>query len=139
MAKQVFINGYLSVNGVNVSSLVSSIMLDLKKADVQVTSMGAGGVQRLAGIEDDSIGADFWQDFTPGETDATMYPLFAAGSVFPATVMAGGTVASATNPWYSGLVIITEYPAITGKVGDGLAASIKMVVSGTVTRGTTGP
>lgn len=139
MAKQVFINGYLSVNGVNVSSLVSDITLDLTAADVQVTSMGAGGVQRLQGLQDNKITANFWQDFTPGETDATLWPLFQSGSVFPATVMASGSSASSTNPWYSGQAIITDYPAIGGKVGDGLAASVTMVISGTASKGTSGP
>lgn len=139
MAKQVFTNGYLSVNGVDVSSLVSDITLDLTAADVPVTSMGAGGVQRLSGLQDNKISANFWQDFTPGETDQTLYPLFSAGSVFPATVMAVKGTASSTNPYYSGQCIITDYPPIGGKVGDGLAASVTMVVSGTITRGTVGP
>lgn len=139
MAKQVFTNGYLSVNGVDVSSLVSDITLDLTKADVDVTSMGAGGKQRLAGLEDNKISANFWQDFTPGETDVTLIALFQAGSIFPATVMANKGSASSTNPFYSGLALITDYPAIAGKVGDGLAASVTMVISGTITRGTVGP
>lgn len=138
-AKQVFTNGYLSINGVDVSSLVSDITLDLTAADVDVTSMGAGGKQRLQGLQDNKITANFWQDFTAGETDQTLSALFQSGSVFPATVMADKGAASSTNPWYSGLCIIIDYPAIAGKVGDGLAASVQMVVSGTITRGTTGP
>ena len=140
MAKLVFLDGYISVNGVDLSDHASDITLDLTKADIQTTTMGQKGVSRLAGLEDDKITVTFFQDFAAAEIDATLQPLWSAGSLFPGTVMAvktGG--ASSTNPTYSGTFIILDYQPVAGKVGDALATTVTMSTSGTITRGTTGP
>ena len=139
MAKLVFTNGYVSLNGVNLSDHVSQIGLDLTFADVDVTAMGAGGKQRLSGLQDNKVTLTMWQDFAAAEVDATLQGWAQGGSILAATILASGTAASSTNPYYSGQCVITDYQPISGKVGDGLSASVTLVVSGTITRGTTGP
>lgn len=136
MAKLVFLNGYVSINSVDLSDHASEIALELSKEQVDVTSMGANAHQRLAGLEDDKLTVTWWQDFAASEIDATLYPIWQGGTAVPFKVAAAGSTISSTNPSYSGSVILADYNPIDGKVGDGLSAKVSFLVSGTVTRGT---
>lgn len=136
MAKLVFLNGAAKVNGVDLSDHISEISLQLSKEQVDVTAMGANAHQWLGGLENDKLTITFWQDFAASEVDATLYPIWSAGTAVSATVWAAGTTSSATNPFYGMSVILADYDPIDGKVGDGLSAKVSFMVSGTVTRGT---
>lgn len=137
MGKLVLTNAAVTVAGVDLSDHVSDVELDLTAADVDVTAMGAGGKQRLAGLQDNKVTITFWQDFAASSVDATLYAAFAAGSLVAFSVAAAGTAyAIPGNPKFSGTAIITDYPPIGGGVGDGLKVKATLSVSGTVTRGT---
>jgi hypothetical protein len=131
-----FVNGYLSIAGTNLSARVESMTLELAKADVNYTAMGDGGNTRVAGLEDDKLTVNFWQDFAASQVDATLLPIFQAGTAVAFKMGANGTAFSSTNPSYSGSVVLIDYQPIAGKVGDALAAPVQFVVSGTVTEGT---
>lgn len=137
MAKLVFLNGSVTINGVDLSDHVSELSLELSKEQVDVTAMGANAHQWLGGLENDKLTVTWWQDFATSEVDATLYPIWSAGTAVAFSVWAAGTTTSSTNPKYSGSVILADYTPIDGKVGDGLAAKVSFMVSGTVTRGTT--
>ena len=136
MAKLVFLNGAVKINGVDLSDHTSEIALELSKEQVDVTAMGANAHQWLGGLENDKLTVTWWQDFAASEVDATLYPIWSGGTAVSATVWANGTVTSSTNPYYAMSVILADYNPIDGKVGDGLSAKVSFVVSGTVTRGT---
>lgn len=136
MGKQVFTNATLVLAGTDLSDHVAEVTLDMSIADVPVTAMGAGGVQRLAGLEDSKLDVTFWQDFAASSVDKTLIAIRNGGTAVPFTLSASGTAYSDTNPKYAGSVIMTDYPPIGGKVGDGLQAKASFVVSGTITRGT---
>lgn len=136
MAKLVFLNGYVTVNGVDLSDHASEIHLELSKEQVDVTAMGANAHQWLGGLENDKMTVVWWQDFAASEVDATLYPIWSGGTAVAFKVAAAGSTISSTNPSYSGSVILADYAPISGKVGDGLASSVSFMVSGTVTRGT---
>ena len=137
MAKLVFLNGYVQVNGVDLSDHASQIQLQLSKEQVDVTAMGANAHQWLAGLENDKLTVVWWQDFAASEVDATLYPIWQAGTPVAFKVAANGSSISSTNPSYSGSVILADYDPIDGKVGDGLSSNVSFMISGTVVRGTT--
>jgi hypothetical protein len=136
MAKMVFTNGSIQVNGVDLSDHVADITLDLKVADVDITAMGDGGKKRLPGLQDDQIQVTFWQDFAAAEVDATLYPIFTGGTAVTVKVWANGTSSSSTNPYYSASAVLIDYPPVAGAVGSGLQSKVTFAISGTVTRGT---
>ena len=136
MAKMVFLNGAIKINGVDLSDHANQISLQLSKEQVDVTAMGANAHQWLGGLENDKLTVTWWQDFASAEVDATLYPIWSGGTAVGCTIWANGTVSSSTNPWYGFQVILADYNPIDGKVGDGLASQVNFVVSGTVTRGT---
>ncbi len=137
MAKTVFTNGSVTINGVDLSDHVADITLDLKVADVDLTAMGDGGKKRLPGLQDNQMQLTFWQDFAGSNVDATLYPIFTGGTAVACKVWSNGTTGSATNPWYSFNGVLIDYPPIAGAVGTGLQSKVTFAVSGTVTRGTT--
>lgn len=136
MAKQLYNNAYVLINSVDLSDHTKSLALDMSTPQVDVTAMGATAKQFLAGFRDDSIDLDFWQDFAAASVDATLWPLFAGGSIFTVKFAGNGTAISATNPSYSGSAVMTDYPPLSGNVGDALAIKVKMKAYGALVRGT---
>lgn len=134
MSKQVFLNGGVKINGSDLSDHVHQITLSLRREMVDVTSMGANARQRLPGLQDNSLTVAFWQDFDANSVDAVLFPVYTGGTAVAFKAAADTTVTGGTV--YSGSVIMTEYPALDGNVGDGLSVQATFQISGTVTRGT---
>jgi hypothetical protein len=133
-----FINAGLSINGTNLSARVESVTLDLSKDDLDITAMGDGGHQHVGTLENSKLTVSFWQDFASSQVDAILLPVFQGGTAVPFKLVSSGSVASATNPMYSGNVVLIDYAPIGGKVGDALMAPTQFVVSGSVTSATAG-
>ena len=134
-----FTNAAFKFNAVDLSNRVESVTLDLGKDDIDLTAMGDGGHTHVGGLENSKLNVNFWQAFAAAsEVDSTLLPVFQAGTAVAFKLTANGTTVSSTNPVYSGNVVVTDYQPIAGKVGDGLQAPVTMVVSGTITQGTSG-
>lgn len=134
MARIVLTNALVKVNNVDLSDHVASVTVTQNWDEVETTAFGDSGRTRVAGLQDSSISLDFHQDFAAGEVDATITPLLGGTASFYIT--ANGTAVSATNPKYTGTVLVTEYTPIAGAVGDLATVSVTWPVSGVVTRGT---
>jgi hypothetical protein len=137
MARQVLINAYLLLNGVDLSNHVESVTVTWAKTDVDVTAMGDMGKQHLAGLEDNKFTVTFWQDFATTSVAATLDAMMLAGTAVAFKMGASGTAFSATNPSYSGSCLAIDYQPIAGAVGAGMQTQTNFVVNGLVTRGTT--
>jgi uncharacterized protein (AIM24 family) len=136
MAKFVIRNPAIKINSVDLSTYVKEVTVQMTAADVDMTASGAGGQEHAAGIRDDRFVLNAYSDFAAGAMDATVYPLFAGSSLFLVEVWANGTASSATNPKYSGTVILLEYHPIDGAVGDASMTPLEMPVNGTISRAT---
>jgi len=133
----VFTNANVKVNAVDLSTYVAEVSFDMTINPVEVTAMGAGGKQFLAGLEESKVDLTFWQDFGSSTVAQTLQAIRNGGTAVTISIIPSGTVASATNPHYTMQAILTDYPPVTGKVGDALQAKASFVVSGTITQGTT--
>lgn len=130
-------NAAVKINSIEVSDHVTEVEVNMSADDVDVTAMGAGGHQRLAGIRDDSFKLTVLSDFSASSIDQTIWPLFNGSSLFLVEVWANGTTSSATNPKYSGTCILTEYDPIAGKIGDAATTPLTLPVNGVISRATT--
>lgn len=135
------INAWVRVNGVDLSDHTSEVSVTMTAADIDITTMGAGGHQRMAGLRDDKFALTMFSDMSAGKVDATLAPLLPnvsipGGSLFLVEVAANGTAISATNPKYSGTCILLEYDPIAGKVGDAAMTPVTLPVNGYITRAT---
>lgn len=134
MAKFVLTNPEITVNSVDLSDHVGSVTVTESYAEVATTAFGDTAVTRIAGLGDHSISLDFHEDFAASEVHATIAGL--VGSTTTVTVKPVNETTSATNPSFSATVLVTEWPLLSGSVGDLASASVTWPVSGSITTAT---
>lgn len=136
MAKQIATNIVVKVGGVDLSAFVNNVSLSSSADAIETTSFSSGGArERIAGLKDNSVTIDFMQDFAAASVEATVYPLIGSTAV-AFEILPNGTVASATNPKYTGSLIVTDWTPVAGAVGELLTASVTWPISGVVTKAT---
>lgn len=133
MASFVLRNCFVSIDLVDLSTHCREVAVNMSADDVDVTAMGAGGHQHLAGIRDDRMTFTFYSDFAAGQVDATLYSKFNGGTTpYVVHVGASSSTASATNPIYIGTCFLLSYTPISGAVGDAAMTPLEFVLSGTI-------
>jgi len=134
MAKFVSTDFSISLNSVDLSTNIASATLDITKEEQLTTAFGQTSVTRIAGLQDASLTLEFMQDFGSAAVDDTLFPIL--GSVVPFEIKPTSDAASATNPAYSGSVLVTNYTPFDSATGELATFSITLPVSGDITRGT---
>jgi hypothetical protein len=128
---------------VDLTDHVTSITINRQFDELDVTAMGALGHSFIAGLESSTISVDFLNDDATAQVMTTLNTLVGTNAKFKIlqTTVPGtpttGTV-SATNPLYSGLVLVNKITPVAGKVGDVSTQSLTFTVSGAITVATTG-
>ena len=136
MAKQIATNIVVKIGGVDLSAFVNNVSLSSSADAIETTSFSSGGArERISGLKDNSVTIDFMQDFAAASVEATVYPLIGSTAV-AFEILPNGTVVSATNPKYTGSLIVTDWTPVAGAVGELLTASVTWPISGVVTKGT---
>jgi hypothetical protein len=136
MARIVLTDVGVILGGVDLSDHIASVEIAQNFDEVETTAFGDGGRKRIAGLEDSSISLSFHQDFAAGEVDATIGPLVGGTAAFDIGPFGTAVAASGTAPRYTGTVLITEWTALNGAVGELSTADITWPVVGKVARGT---
>lgn len=135
MAKEVLRNVKILVNSVDLTDHCSSVTLDDTADEVDVTAFGTAGYRdKLQGLKDAGIDADFFNDHAAASVADTLQGLYASGTVFPVKIWpdAAGTVV------YTQQSRLYSNPLLAGAVGDANTISVKFAHAGTagITRGT---
>ena len=131
MAKLVMTNANVTLGGTDISAYVASVTLSISVNEVETTSFGVGAVQRVGGLQDNSVTLDLHQDYSAIE--GLVYPLI--GSTTSLVVKPNGTAVGTANPSYTtNSVLITEWTPVNGAVGELATASVTWPISGTVTK-----
>jgi hypothetical protein len=135
MARIVLTNAYVTVNSVDVSDHVASVTLNSSFDVVETTAFSSTAARtRIGGLQDNSITLEFHQDYASGSIEATIYPLL--GSTTSVVVKPNGSSTSTTNPSYTATVLVSEWTALNGAVGELATASVTWPVSGAITKAT---
>lgn len=140
MAKFVLTNVVTRINNVDFSDHLAAVTIDLSSDEVETTAFGGSGFRtRVAGLKDGSITLSFHNDFGTSGSDAvdsTIWNLF--GTNATVVVTPAGTPASATNPSYTGVYLVSQVNPISGNVGDLATRDVTWPTAGTagITRGT---
>jgi len=133
MARIVLTNAFISVGGVDLSDLVSSVSLSSTFDVVETTAFSSSSTKtRVAGLADNSITLEFHQDYATGEVEQTIYPLL--GTVAAVIVKPNGATTSAFNPSYTCQAVISEWTPLNGAVGELASASVSWPVTGAITK-----
>jgi hypothetical protein len=101
----------VTVNGVDLTSHVSSVDTDKSADDHDVTGFGAEVHEHLLGLGEHAGTLNFWQDFDAASVDDTLDELQGENEAFPVVVEAGG------NTWTLE-ALLPNYKPLSGAVGE---------------------
>lgn len=125
---------------VDLSDHVTSLTINRSFDELDVTAMGNLGHSFIAGLESSTISVDFLNDDATAQVMTTLNSLVGTNAKFKIvqTQASGTATVSATNPLYSGLVLVNKITPVAGKVGDVAVQSLTFTVSGSIAVATTG-
>jgi hypothetical protein len=122
----------LTVNAVDLSSLVSSVTINRSFDELEVTAMGDSGHKFVAGLEASSITIDFFNDSASTKTLQTLNSSSVFGNSVTVTVKQTSAATSTTNPLYTMSCLVNNTTPINGAVGDLSTQSVTWNVNGTI-------
>ena len=122
--------GVLTVNAVDLSTLVSSVTINRSFDELETTALGDSGHRFVKGLEASSISIDFFNDSASSKTLQTLQTNW--GSNVTVTFKQVDAVVSATNPLYTMTCLINNTTPVNGAVGDLSTQSVTWNVSGTI-------
>jgi len=120
----------LTVNAVDLSTLVSSVTINRSFDELEVTAMGDSGHKFIKGLEASSITIDFFNDEATSKTLQTLNSTW--GTNTTVTVKQTSAATSASNPLYTMTCLVNNITPINGAVGDLSTQSVTWNVSGTI-------
>jgi len=120
----------LTVNAVDLSSLVSSVTINRTFDELEVTAMGDSGHKFIKGLEASSITIDFFNDEASSKTLQTLNSTW--GTNTTVTVKQTSAATSAANPLYTMTCLVNNITPVNGAVGDISTQSVTWNVSGVI-------
>jgi hypothetical protein len=120
----------LTVNAVDLSTLVSSVTINRTFDELEVTAMGDSGHKFVKGLEASSITIDFFNDEATSKTLQTLNTVW--GTSTTVTVKQTSATTSASNPLYTMSCLVNNITPINGAVGDLSTQSVTWNVNGTI-------
>ena len=120
----------LTVNAVDLSTLVSSVTINRSFDELEVTAMGDSGHKFVKGLEASSITIDFFNDEATSKTLQTLNSTWGTSTTVTVKQTSGAT--AATNPLYTMSCLVNNITPINGAVGDISTQSVTWNVNGTI-------
>jgi hypothetical protein len=120
----------LTVNAVDLSTLVSAVTINRTFDELEVTAMGDSGHKFVKGLEASSITIDFFNDEATAKTLQTLNSVW--GTSTTVTVKQTSAATSASNPLYTMSCLVNNITPINGAVGDLSTQSVTWNVNGTI-------
>ncbi|MFE7559668.1 phage tail tube protein [Kitasatospora sp. NPDC057500] len=135
MPTMVLTGEYLNIAGNVLNEFTKKAELAVEVEEKDVTHFASNGWKLLiGGLKSGTLGCEFLQDFAATKLDSIMWPLL--GSVVTFEVRPTQAAASASNPRYTGNILIKEWQPISGSVGDEATVGVSYPTSGEVVRAT---
>jgi hypothetical protein len=117
----------ITINAVDLTNQISSVEIPQEHDDVEETAFGDAYKVHSVGIPDGSMTFNFFQDFSAGSVDATLFPIFAAKVAVPIVVRPTAAAVSATNPKWTMQGLLLSYTPLAGSVGEASQTSVTFV------------
>lgn len=92
-------NASVTINSVDLSSLVESVVLTYSVDQLEITAMGMTGRRFDDGLQNNQLTVNLYQDYAANQVEATVYSL--VGSTTTVVVKPAAGAVSATNPSYT--------------------------------------
>lgn len=128
----------LTLGTLDVTDQLQKVETSFQTDEKDVTTFAADGAKVVkGGLESGSLKLTLMQDMTSGGLDDVMWAAFKSRTPISFhTQLVEGTV-TATNPSYSGLVLIDKWIPINGSPGDEAKVDVEFPTSGPTLRSTT--
>jgi len=120
----------VTVDSVDLSSLVSSVTINRNFDELEVTAMGDSGHKFVKGLEASSVTIDFFNDPTTGKTLQKLNSTW--GTSVTVVIKQTSAAVSAENPSYTMSCLINNITPVNGAVGDLSTQSVTWNVNGTI-------
>ena len=126
MAVLVLTNPSVTVGGVDVSALCTSVTLNYEVDQIETTSFTNTGHTFTGGLQNVSVDVEMNQDFATSKTEATIYPL--VGTQTTVVIIPVNTTVSSTDPRYTvSNTYLGAHSPVMGSVGDLAKTTLKFV------------
>ena len=126
----------VTVNSVDLSSLVSAVSINRSFDELEVTAMGDSGHKFVKGLEASSITLDFFNDDATAKTLQTLNSTW--GTSVTVVIKQTSAAVSATNPSYTMTCLVNGTTDVNGSVADLGMQSVTWNCNSTVAVTTTG-
>lgn len=133
MAKFVLTDASVVINSVDLSDHVESLTVNYGAETPEQTAMQDITRRRLPGLIDWTVDLTMRSDFAASSVDATLFPLVGAAAVVLVIKPTSASV-SATNPTFTGNVLVGTYNPLAGTVGDTSNSTTTLTGDGTLVR-----
>ena len=120
----------VTVNSVDLSSLVSAVTINRTFDELEITSMGDSGHKFVKGLEASSVTIDFFNDDASSKTLQTLQAAW--GTSVTVLIKQTSAAVSATNPSYTMSCLVNNLTPVNGAVGDLSTQSVTWTVNGTI-------
>lgn len=131
MAKHIFYNNSLVVNGVDLSDHVEEVSLVATTNKQAAAAMGELNDYSMAGtLALSDISVTFFQDYAAAKVYATLYAAWAARTTFNIVAKPDAGATATTNPAWTVPVFVQSMPIMQGKRGDRHMAPVTLAVAG---------
>ena len=124
--------GVLTVNAVDLSTLVSSVTINRSFDELEVTALGDSGHRMVKGLEASSITIDFFNDAATAKTLQTLNSSSVWGNNVTVTYKQFSGATAPDNPLYTMTCLVNNTTPVNGAVGDLSTQSVTWNVSGTI-------
>jgi hypothetical protein len=122
--------GVLTVNAVDLSTLVTSVTINRAFDELEVTALGDQGHRYIKGLEASSITIDFINDAATAKTLQTLNTNW--GSNVAVTFKQTSAAVAADNPLYTMTCLVNNITPANGDVASLSTQSVTWNVSGTI-------
>ena len=127
----------VKINNVDLSDHVKSITLNRTFDELEVTAMGDSAHKFTKGLEASTLTLSFLSDTAAASVNATLQAAWGTTVTF-GLIQTKGSAVSATNPLYTGSILINKTTDLNGAVGDIATQDITFTVNSAVTVASTG-
>jgi hypothetical protein len=122
--------GILTVNAVDLSTLVTSVTINRAFDELETTALGDSGHRFVKGLEASSITIEFLNDADSAKTLQTLNTNWGSNVVVTFKQTAGAV--AATNPLYTMTCLVNNITPVNGDVASLSTQSVTWNVSGTI-------
>jgi hypothetical protein len=124
--------GVLTVNAVDLSSLVTSVTINRAFDELEVTALGDQGHRFVKGLEASSISIDFLNDADTAKTLQTLNSSSVWGNNVVVTFKQSSGAVAPSNPLYTMTCLVNNITPANGDVASLSTQSVTWNVSGTI-------